>query len=417
MTRAAGECAPLLGAAGEAVTVPSTALSSAATISTAAAAAAALALFSVFAITGAFITSSLVLSSSAPPEEDRFLVGLLGPEGAGMNLQHIGCYAALAAATGRRFVLVPEYQSEHYKAHATEEPAVDYAEYLDVRRFPARALTWADAPAAVKRAVIDNPDKVLLGNIQDYEGDERDALSGFRYGPSPTEDYPHVSHARWATYAKYKTVAGKDNHGGPGTSEMQLEELRHMTTAADTTVLSASRMHACAPPPLEPTPYLAGLVAAALNNLRAAHGAAADAAAADSAAANAAAGDVAGGTADTAADTADTAENTAENTADTAEVTAEEDDGAGGDELATDARLTRALAGFPFAALHWRRGDRCSGPSGTRSRRTGAGHADAARCAAGGDHPVLERCRGELPLYIASDETDPQVGRCNLTPA
>ena len=54
----------------------------------------------------------------AAPVPDRFLVGLLGPEGAGANLLHLGCYAQLAAETGRRMVLVPEYSSKHYEVHA-----------------------------------------------------------------------------------------------------------------------------------------------------------------------------------------------------------------------------------------------------------------------------------------------------------
>jgi len=49
---------------------------------------------------------------------DRFLIGLLGPEGAGANLIHLGCYTRLATDSGRRMVMVPEYSSPHYEGHA-----------------------------------------------------------------------------------------------------------------------------------------------------------------------------------------------------------------------------------------------------------------------------------------------------------
>ena len=175
---------------------------------------------------------------------------------------------------------------------------MDYSKYLDVGRMPARAVTWADAPADVKQAVPANPDKCLMAFVLGVGS--RWHVPDYRYGPSPTEDYAHISSAR------LEKMTQTNYAGDEAGYQRLLAELR--TSATDTTACVLSRVYSCAPLPLKVTPFLAGLMDTALGNLRRAH-------------------DAAKGTAGVGA-------------------------GAGGN--------------FTYAAVHWRRGDKC-GANGSRA--------------------------------------------------
>ena len=56
-----------------------------------------------------------------------YFVGLAEDEGAANMLLHMTCYASLAAATHRTYVVVPQYASSHYTASSSGEPVMDYA--------------------------------------------------------------------------------------------------------------------------------------------------------------------------------------------------------------------------------------------------------------------------------------------------
>lgn len=70
---------------------------------------------------GAF-TSGMWRLSGNP----RFFVGLPNGEGVGAMLQHLGCYADLAQATGRRLVYVPQYEDSHYTDSNRGGPVMDF---------------------------------------------------------------------------------------------------------------------------------------------------------------------------------------------------------------------------------------------------------------------------------------------------
>ena len=166
-------------------------------------------------------------------------------------------------------------------------------------------------------------------------------LPGFRYGPSPTEDYPHMSTARLEEITQTNGADG----GGEADYQRQLADLCHMTSATDTTACVVSRVASCAPLQLKLTPFLAGLVATAVGNLRRAHDAA-------NGTGNGTAGMGAGAGGD---ESEREGIGEGEGGGDGEGGGEGEDEGEGGESTI----VSRALAGFPYAAVHWRRGDKC----------------------------------------------------------
>ena len=340
-------------------------------------------------------TTSTTMTMTDGDHDDRYLVGLSNTGGLGGNLQRLVCYAFMANTSGRRFVLVPQFDSEHY-SHRRGEPALDYVKYMDASSFGSRTVNWMDAPEDVREFVALRGDRALFDSTTWNTLQTHPKL--FRFGPGEDEHLEPGS----------GTVVGDndddnddndDDSGSDGddapTETAGSSSLSSTTTRISriidrdvmreierrawerTVVVATSRVNCDANATwfhMKFTPYAEKLWSDARDNLKSSYDRYA-------AGAGAGAGDGAGG---------------------------------GEDEQGSGTTTTTTTDFFSFSAVHWRRGDRCDNDTDSGVNVGPGEEAEdgrTQRCAQGGlSDRVMRLCADSaakgVPLYIASDETD-----------